>query len=139
MNDSKIIPGISLLRAIALVVIVIAAAGSVWLTLYMGRKNSSILLIALFVFWVLSPFVALFVADRISKSWNFATRVLLYVLMFLVSIVSLAAYSGLLHVPDTKPAFMFLMMPLLSWFLIAIFVAVATLLSRKITGRKQRQ
>src|SRR4249919_3652953 len=105
MNDSKTIQGPRLLRGIALIVIFIAATSSVWLTLYMGRKNSSILLIALFVIWVLSPFVALFVADRISKSWNFATRAILYVLMFFVSAVSLAAYSGVLHVPDTKPAF----------------------------------
>jgi phosphate/sulfate permease len=45
----------------------IAAVGSVGLMLYAGHCNNSQVLLVLFRLWVLSPFMALVVADAVSK------------------------------------------------------------------------
>ena len=131
MSDNKTNLRLTRLRAVALVLILIGAIGSIGLTLYTGRKNSSMLLMTIFVIWVLSPFVGLYIADRISKHWYQVTRISLYVLMLFIPVISLIAYSGILNRPDTKPAFMFLLIPLVSWILIAIVITIAAILSRR--------
>ena len=89
-----------------------------------GHDQKSILLIVLFTGWVLSPFIALFIADMISKRWLTKTRFNTYLLIIFITLASLLFYSGALNVPGTKPAFKFLIVPLLSWVLILIIVPI---------------
>jgi len=122
---------LSLLRMVALGMVIAGAGGSLVLVLRTGRNNNSVLLISLFVIWVLSPFVALVVAHVISNRWTFISRVTLYSLMIVVTLVSLVSYSGALSPRGTKPAFVFLVVPLLSWILLAVVIWTAKLLSRR--------
>src|SRR5436309_5580415 len=72
VNGEKPAGGLlALLRRVALIAALVGALGSVGLVLQVGRrKHSPRLLLALFVIWVLSPFVALVVANIASKSWS---------------------------------------------------------------------
>ena len=121
---------IRLLRIIAQLVLLGGAVGSLGLMLNPGR-HTPILLLILFVGWVLSPFMALLATNVISKRWSLISRVTLYCLMLVIAIGSLVGYSGVLSTPDAKPAFIFLMVPLISWLLIAIVIPLAGYLSRR--------
>jgi hypothetical protein len=121
----------SLLRTIALVVVLAAAGSSLVMVIRTGRHNRSLLLPILFMLWVSSPFAALLLADRISKPWSTLTRVTLYWLMLILSACCLLSYSGLLSPPGTKAAFVFLITPLLSWLLIATGLPIAASVSRR--------
>ena len=109
-------------RIIALVMILIGSVGSIGFTLRAGGNNRSILLVALFVSWVFSPFIALFVANIASKRWTDYARVVFFVLVIILTFGALAIYSGILALPGTKPAFRFLVTPLISWILIIIVI-----------------
>ena len=105
----KINSGLS--KTLALAAVLIGAMGSVGWVLYTGRNNKSYWLVFLFLGWVLSPFVALAVA-RSPKA--------LFWLSLLLPVVSLVAYSGVLSPPGTRPAAVFLLVPLVSWILIGV-------------------
>jgi hypothetical protein len=118
------------LRATALIALVLGALGSLYFVINAGRNNSSILLPALFVIWVLSPFVAFLIANFIFKRWSFLKRKTFYWLMLMVTIGSLFFYS-VFNTPGTKRTFIFLIVPLMSWLLIIISILVLGRLSRK--------
>jgi hypothetical protein len=108
-------------RALALIAVVTGAAGSIGLMLFAGSRQRSLVLIGLFTGWVLSPFVALAWAGIVSKGWPSSTRTALYGLMLLLTLLSLGMYDGILPMPPgSKPAAVFLMVPVGSWLLIAI-------------------
>jgi hypothetical protein len=109
-------------RIIALVMILIGSVGSIGFTLRAGGNNRSILLVALFVIWVFSPFIALLVANIASKRWTDSARVVFFVLVIILTFGALASYSGVLALAGTKPAFRFLVTPLISWLLIIIVI-----------------
>ena len=113
------------MRIVALIVLLMGVIGSFSLVLYNGRNNKSILLISLFVAWVLSPFIALLIADKVSKRWTNTIRKTLYIIILALTLVSLLSYSGLLNPAGTKTAFVFLVVPLISWVVIAIFILIA--------------
>jgi phosphate/sulfate permease len=116
IGETKLNP----LRILALVVAVVGALGSLAMMFHAGRNNKSVLLMALFTAWVVSPFLVLILAAGIFKRWPFSVRKKLYILMLMVAAVSLVGYSGILSPPHTKPAFMFLVIPLLSWIVMTI-------------------
>lgn len=126
---------LSFLRTIALIVMLVGAVGSLGIMFYTGRNNKSVLLLLLFAIWVLSPFIALLVANMISKRWPVFTRAILYWLMLFLTIGSLVSYSGVLSPPGTKPAFVFLVFPLISWLIMVIIIPIATSLSRRLSRR----
>jgi hypothetical protein len=111
----------NLLHKIAVIATIIGAIGSLGFMIYTGRKNPSIVLILMFLIWVLSPFIGLFIANIISKTWSLYNRSILYWLMLVLSITSLVGYSGILIPLGTKPAFIFLVIPFISWLVIIIF------------------
>jgi hypothetical protein len=121
---------LNLMRTVALVILLMGVVGSVSLVLYNGRNNKSILLIALFVAWVLSPFIGLVIADKVSKSWKDITRKTLYIIMLVLTMVSLLSYSGVLSPEGTKTAFVFLVTPLISWVVISILILISRLQSK---------
>jgi ABC-type Mn2+/Zn2+ transport system permease subunit len=123
---------LGLLRAAALLAVVAGAVGAVGLTLYAGRHNSSLILKALFVLWVLSPFAALVGTDVISKRWPFSARAALYVVMLVIAIGTLAIYGAVaLGPPRAKTAPVFVVVPPASWLLIAVVVPIAICLGKR--------
>ncbi len=127
---------LGLLRAAALITVVAGAGGSLGLMLHAGRRTPRLLLVA-FVIWVLSPFVALLWASRLSKRWPVVTRATFYWAAILVSLGSLAVYSGII---DLKPAgsanaFLFVAVPPASWVFMTIVVSVAALISGRLSRR----
>ena len=127
---------LGLLHAAALIAVLAGAVGSVGLMLREGHRNPSRLLIVLFTFWVLSPFMALVLANVVSKRWSVLTRATLYVAMLVISFGSLAIYGALVFGPlRAKTGFVFLVVPAASWLLIAIVVAIAALISGRLSRR----
>ena len=124
------------LRTVAMIAVLAGASGSVGLMLRVGHRNNSRILLALFGIWVLSPFIALVWANVVSKRWSVLTRAALYSLMLVLTLGSLAAYGDVaLGPPRAKPAFIFLVVPLASWLLIAIVIPVAAFLSGRLSRK----
>jgi hypothetical protein len=122
------------LRAVALIVALAGAVGSAGLTLYAGRHNQSRLLPALFTIWVLSPFMALVIAHVVSKRWSALTRTALYSLMLVLTLGSLGVYADVaLWPPRSKGAFVFVIVPPVSWLLLALVVPIAGLISGRLS------
>ena len=101
--------------------VIAGALGSLDLTIMAGKNNPSILLITMFCGWVLSPFVALFVAIWRSKTLNKQGSIYLITLVVTVTAVSLFAYAGFFDIPGTKHAFFFLVIPAFCWLLLLVF------------------
>jgi len=127
-------PGI--LHTIAFVVLLAGAIASLCMTLQAGRTNDSFLLIFLFAVWVLSPFVALLVLLMVSRNWKALRRRMLYYLILFIALGSMLGYSGLLGPIGTKHAFVFEVIPLISWLLIVIIQTISAFLSRMLTRMK---
>ena len=119
---------LKLFRVIALAVWAIGAGVSVNLTLYAGHNNKSVLLVAFFVVWVLSPFAAMLAAHVFLRRRPPVVRVTVYCLMLTITLVSILAYSNTLNPFAKKPAAVFLIVPLLLWVL--TLVAIPATLSR---------
>jgi hypothetical protein len=115
-------PGV--LRAAALIAVVVGGVGSVALTLLAGHRNPSRILMALFVFWVLSPFVGLAWAGVVSKRWPLPIRTTLYSVMLVVTLGALAVYGYTVVRPPAKLASVFLLTPLVSWLLIGVLAII---------------
>lgn len=122
---------LNLFRIIALAAWAIGAGISVNLTLYAGHSNKSVLLIALFLLWVLSPFAAILIAHARYRLRQAMVRVAIYSLMLVITIVSLLGYSGWLSPPGARPAGVFLIVPLLLWGLMLIVIPVILSRSRR--------
>ncbi|MGH2646788.1 MAG: hypothetical protein ACRDE8_04440 [Ginsengibacter sp.] len=120
------------MRTTALIVALAGAAGSLYFMFSASRKQNSIILLGLFTVWVLSPFVGLFISNKISNRWTVTAHRLFYWLIIILTIGSLVAYSGAFNTPETKNAFIFLIVPLISWILLIVTVLTARRLSRKI-------
>ena len=127
---------LGLLRAAALIAVLAGAVGSFGLMLHAGRRNDSRILLVLFTIWVLSPFVALVLADVVSKRWSVLTRATLHSVMLVLTIGSLAIYGDVASGPPrAKTAFVFVVVPPASWLLIAIAVLLAALISGRLSRR----
>ncbi len=127
---------LGILRSAALIALLAGAVGSVALTLYAGRRNASQLLMVLFVLWVLSPFVTLLWADVVSRRWTVLTRSTLYSVMLVLALGSPAIYGvNAFKPPKAQAAFVFVVVPLASWLLIAVVVPAAALISGKLLRR----
>lgn len=124
------------LRTAALIAVLAGAVGSLGFLLHTGRHTPRLLL-ALFVGWVLSPFAALIWANVVSKHWAAVTQATLYATMLVLTLGSLPIYATVaLGFSSTRPAAVFLLVPLASWLLSAIVVAIAALMSGRVSGRR---
>jgi hypothetical protein len=127
---------LGLLRAAALLAVLAGAAGSFGLMLHAGRRNDSRILLVLFTIWVLSPFVALVLADVVSKRWSVLTRATLHSVMLVLTLGSLAIYGDVAFGPPrAKTAFVFIVVPPASWLLMATAVPIAALVSGRLSRR----
>ena len=124
------------LHGAALVAVVAGAGGSLALMLRTGRHQQSRILMLLFAVWVLSPFMAAVLAHIASKRWSLLTREMLSVVMLVLTVGSLMIYGNTAFGHSTrKVGFVFLMVPLASWLLAAIVVAIAAFISGRLSGR----
>ena len=126
---------LGLLHAVALTAVVAGAVGSVGLMLWVGHRNPSRVLLVLFAIWDLSPFMALLLADMVSKRWSVITRATLHGVMLVLTLSSLAFYGDVVLRPRPQPAFVFLVVPLGSWLLMTIVVPIAALISGRLSRR----
>ncbi len=127
---------VNVLRSVAVVAMLVGAAGSITLMLHAGRRQQSRVLMLLFGAWVLSPFVAALVSSSISKRWAVVTRTKLYTATVVLTLFSLAIYGSVAFgYAKAKVGFVFLVVPLVSSLLVAIGVGAAALIS----GRQSRQ
>ncbi len=124
-------PTLKHIQKIAFMVILAGGVISISLVIHAGSQNDSILLKLLFAGWVISPFIALVVADLISAKWPFPILLFLYILVVVLIAGSLLAYSRILFPAGTRPAFVFLIVPLISWLLIGVFVILTFIRSQK--------
>jgi hypothetical protein len=112
-------------RAAGMIALLAGGVGSVGLVFYYGQRNPSRLLIVLFALWVLSPFVALLAVDARSTGWPARSRALLYGLMLVIAVGSLATYANVTLGPSRpQGAFAFVVVPPLSWLLGGVALAV---------------
>jgi len=123
-TDSK---SVRFLHTIAVLMVLAGAASSLGFILYTGRNNPSVVLILLFSGWVVSPFIALLLINVITKRWQLFNRLILYHLMVIITLGSIIIYSGLWSPPAAKTAFVFLVVPLLSWTLTGLILLAAKL------------
>jgi len=125
-----------MLPAAALIAVLIGAGGSMGLMLYAGHRQNSRILLLLFAIWVLSPFAALAAGYVISNRWSVLTRTTLYSLILVLTVGSLAIYGVVAFGYSTaKVGFVFLIVPLTSWLLIATVVATAAFISSRLARR----
>ena len=123
---------LGLLRAAALIALPAGAVGSVGLMLRAGHPP--LFLRVLFAIWVLSPFMALALANVVSKRWSDLTRAALYGVMLAVTLATLAIYGNVAFGPPrAQRAFVFVVVPPASWLLIAIVVPIAAFISGRLS------
>jgi len=127
---------LGLLRAATLILVLAGAAGSLALLLRAGRDTPRLLLIA-FIFWILSPFVALAWANVVSTRWSAAVRATLYGMTLVLTLGSLAAYGDVVAIAPrgSSRGFVFVAVPGAAWLLIAATVAITTVLFRRRSRR----
>jgi hypothetical protein len=131
---SRIKGGVAVLcwtRVVVLAVVVAAAVGSLVFMFRMGGRNPSVLLVALFAGWVLSPFVGACVLTMAGKGLSAAGQVSILVVSLIIAAGALALYGGAIAVVGTRPAFLYLMVPLASWLLLAPLGVGAVLRRRR--------
>ena len=123
------------LRIAALVVALVGTVGSVGLFLRASQRTPRLLLVIMAI-WVFSPFVALVWANVVSKRWSALTRTTLYCVMLVITLASLAIYADdALGHRRPQAAFVYVMVPPVSWLLIAVVVPLAAFIS----GRQSHQ
>lgn len=125
---------LGLLRAAARVAVVVGALGSLGLMLRAGRSTPRLLLV-LFVFWVVSPFVALAWANMVSERWSVLTRTVLYCVTLVITLGSLVIYGFGLAPAGSPGAFSFVAVPPGSGLLMAVVLLIAALVSRRRSPR----
>ena len=123
-----------ILRAVALIALIVGAAGSLFFMFRAGQHTPRFLLV-LFTIWVLAPFVALFWADTVSKRWSTLIRWTLYCVMLIVALISLAIYGEWI---DVKPsgsanAFLWVIVPPASVIFTAMVVSITAFISSRLS------
>lgn len=124
-------PSSGVFRISVLVIAIFSALGSLYLTILAGLDTNSVLVLTLFIFWVLSPFIALSIFNIRYRHWPLLFRMILYSLMLVLSTGSLIAYSGMVSPAYLKPEFVFIAVPLFSWLLIGILFLIVRIQLRK--------
>ena len=114
----------------ARVALLAGAAGSLALMLRAGARQRSLLLIALFTGWVLSPFLALAIANMRARAWPSQIRRALYTAAIAVAALCLGVYGVNAATGAMKAGFVYLVVPGAAWLVIGITVAAAATIRR---------
>jgi hypothetical protein len=123
------------LRAVAVIAALAGAVGSAGFLLRAGQRTPRLLL-AMMALWVLSPFVALLLANAYSQRWSAPMRATLYSVTLVLTVGTLAVYAfDVLWPRSAQPAFVFVLVPPVSWLLGVIVVPTAAFVSGKLSRR----
>jgi predicted dienelactone hydrolase len=88
------------------------------------------MLLVLFAAWVISPFLALLLANLVSKRWSVVSRAALHGVILVCAPATLAIYGFVVLGPSSgKSAFAFIVVPPATWLLLAIVVPLAVLIA----------
>jgi multisubunit Na+/H+ antiporter MnhG subunit len=118
------------MRKVAMIAVLVGAAGSLALMLHAARRQQSRILMLIFGVWVLSPFIAALIANAISNRWAVRTRTTLNISTVLLTLGSLVIYGEVaFEYVQAKVGFVFLVVPLGFWLLMAAAVGTAALIS----------
>jgi ACR3 family arsenite efflux pump ArsB len=119
------------LRFTALIALVIGAAGSLGLWIH-AAQHPPPLIVALFVVWVLSPFMVLGIGQVIAKRWAPSTQTALYWVTLLVSVASIVIYAddAVAH-RTAHPAFVYVAVPPASWLASAVALGIGAWIPRR--------
>ena len=109
------------MSTLTLITLLIGAAGSLCFMFIAGHNNKSVILMGLFTTLGLSPYPALFGANRTSF---ISTKQLNY-LVPVISFGSVLCYTFGYFSPGKTPAFIFLLVPFISWMAISIVALLA--------------
>ena len=121
MNAEK-----SILRTTAFTVALVASIVSVGLMLRACRFNDSGVALALIAIWILSPMMALVLAEVVAKRRLIFGRATVHCLMLVVAFGSVIIYGIDVLVPlSPRRGFPYALVPAVSWLLSAIVLVSA--------------
>jgi peptidoglycan/LPS O-acetylase OafA/YrhL len=124
-------------RGSALMTVLAGAAVSLGLMFWTGHRNSSLLLILLFTFWVASPFAAMVFVLRRSRRWPPARQTVICKQIPIISLGSALVYAALNLRHISKPAGPFLAVPVASWLVLALCIRISASSTSKQASRPQ--
>jgi hypothetical protein len=119
------------LRTPARVALIAGSAVSVALMLRAGSRQRSALVILLFTGWVLSPFLALALANLRAPRWPRQVRGALYGAMFGVTAVAITVYGFHAVRGMMKPGFVYLVGPAMCWLLIVVVLGANAIVAAR--------
>lgn len=122
------------MRTAVLMAIILGALVSLALMFFVGGPNRSTILLLLFTLWVLTPYAAFAFAVVRSKRWSPATvtRIFEVILVLMLAATAVYAADAFGKLP-AKPAFAFLIVPLVSNIIMVGAIAAADRRSRRRT------
>ncbi len=121
----------TLIRLASLVSVALGAVGSLVFMFRVGRHNPSAILMILFTLWVVAPFAAMVSAPMLFKKWSVGGRAWFHFFTIVVALGSCGIYGDIAFgTPRPQPAFMFLVVPCVSLFVIGVASLIASLVSR---------
>ena len=90
------------------------------------RFNDSGIALALIAVWILSPMIALVLAEVVAKRWLIFGRAAVYGLMLVVALGSVMIYGIDVFIPlSPRKGFPYALVPAVSWLLIIIVLVIA--------------
>jgi hypothetical protein len=120
------------LQPVAQTAAVIGAVGAVALTLYAGRDNGLPFLMILMGGWVFAPFFGYAVIRKIAGRRSSFPLASLDGVVIVIAVVALAIYAqNVQHPPTSKPAVVFVAVPIASWVVMLIVVAIASFIAHR--------
>lgn len=96
-----------------------------------GARQRSLILILLFAGWVLSPFLALALANLRAPRWPPRVRTALHGAMLGVTAVSLTVYGSHAVRGGMKAGFVYLVGPAMCWLLIVVVLGANAIVSTR--------
>jgi hypothetical protein len=117
-------PRASSLEPVVRLTIAVAALGSVVPMFIVGHRQRSVILMAMFFVWVLSPYVGLGLLNARARAWNPSGRRTLQYASLVISLAALGRYVWVLIWPlKAQPASTFMIVPFVSWIAIGVVAA----------------
>ncbi|HUD14929.1 MAG TPA: hypothetical protein VMQ56_14850 [Terracidiphilus sp.] len=113
-------------RGVALFSVGLGAAVSLGSVLWVGRHNSSVVLVLLFTVWVASPFAGLLLIYRAANRRSPARQRVTWSQMLVISLGSVVLYAAdvFLYHP-AKAAGPFLAVPVASWLFMVVWLSMS--------------
>ena len=96
------------------------------------RFNDSEVALALIAVWILSPLIALVLAEVVAMRWRIFGRTTVYGLMLVVASGSMIIYEVDVFIPlSPRKGFPYALVPAVSWLLILIVLVIAAFRGRR--------